>query len=311
MRRRCVTLRRLRATHTAMSPPRSPIVPTIVRAAALAVALVACACNGAGRSERPPPETRGATSARPPRPADPAAASSGQMQPISSASTTPPAALTPPAPPAKATVERLPVPGDVPASMVRSADGKPPRIVFLPGICSNAGAYLWSFAETARARGGAVAIDGDAPCGGSKDFHSITSDPAHEGPRIDAALTAAGVASPATADVVLVGYSLGATLIENLVKASPERWRRVVLIGSPRDPRLDRLRGAGAVATLSCALDVPGRMKGAVRMLNAASIPAAYFEMPGCTHGNIADGDRVFGEVFGWLDGALPAPNPR
>jgi pimeloyl-ACP methyl ester carboxylesterase len=208
-------------------------------------------------------------------------------------------------------VESLPVPGDVPASIVRSADGKPPRIVFLPGICSNAGAYLWGFAETARARGGAVAIDGDGSCGGSKDFHSISSDPAHEGPRIDAALAAAGVASPATADVVLVGYSLGATLIENLVKASPARWRRVVLIGSPRDPRLDRLRGAGAVATMSCSLDVPGRMKGAVRMLTAASIPAAYFEMPACTHGTLADGDRVFGQVFDWLDAASPAPPPH
>jgi pimeloyl-ACP methyl ester carboxylesterase len=207
-------------------------------------------------------------------------------------------------------VERLPVAGDLPASIVRSADGKPPRIVFLPGICSNAGAYLWGFAETARARGGVVAIDGDAPCGGSKDFRSISSDPAREEPRIDAALAAAGVASPATADVVLVGYSLGATLIENMVKASPTRWRRVVLIGSPRDPRLDRLRGAGAVATMSCSLDVPGRMKAAVRMLSGASIPAAYFEMPGCTHGTLADGDRVFGEVFDWLDAASPASPP-
>jgi hypothetical protein len=23
--------------------------------------------------------------------------------------------------------------------------------------------------------------------------------------------------------------------------------------------------------------------------------------MPGCTHGNIADGERVFGEAFDWL----------
>jgi hypothetical protein len=23
--------------------------------------------------------------------------------------------------------------------------------------------------------------------------------------------------------------------------------------------------------------------------------------MPGCTHGNISDGERVFGEVFDWL----------
>jgi pimeloyl-ACP methyl ester carboxylesterase len=199
-------------------------------------------------------------------------------------------------------VESIPVAGDLPISIVRSADGKPPRIVFFPGICSNAGAYLWGFAEAARAHGGAIAIDGDRACGSSRDFRSISSDPVHEGPRIGAALAAAGHPAPDSADVVLVGYSLGATLIENLVKATPERWPRVVLIGSPRDPRLDRLKGARRVATMSCSLDVPGRMKAAVRMLEGAGVASKYFEMPGCTHGNLAEGDAIFSEVFDWIE---------
>lgn len=176
----------------------------------------------------------------------------------------------PSAPPAKAAsapagpavVETLPVPGDLPASIVKSAEGRPPRIVFLPGVCSNAGAYLWGFAEAARAHGGAIAIDGDRPCGASQDFRSITSNPEHEEPRIQAALAAAGHATPASADVILVGY---------------------------------------AVATMSCSLDVPQRMQGAMRMLAGAGIRSSYFEMPGCTHGNLAEGDRVFSEVFTWL----------
>lgn len=219
---------------------------------------------------------------------------------VASASAIPSASAPAPAP-GPAVVERLDVLGDLPLSIVKSADGKPPRIVFLPGICSNAGAYLYGFAEAARAHGGAIAIDGDRPCGGSRDFRSISSDVAHEEPRIQAALAAAGVEPSASADVLLVGYSLGATLIENLVKASPKRYPRVVLIGSPRDPRLDRLKGARAVATMSCSLDVPGRMKGAVRMLSGAGIESAYFEMPGCTHGNLAEGDRVFSDVFAWI----------
>lgn len=226
--------------------------------------------------------------------------------PTASASVSPAPATTSErssAPTERSGVESLEVPGDLPASLVRSADGKPPRIVFLPGICSNAGAYLWGFAETARASGGAIAIDGDRPCGSGGAFHSITSDPVHEEPRIEAALRAAGVEAPETADVILVGYSLGATLIENLVKRSPERYPKVALIGSPRDPRLDRLRGARSVATMSCSLDVPGRMKGAARMLENAGLRSCYFEMPGCTHGNLAEGDAVFGEVFRWLEG--------
>lgn len=218
-----------------------------------------------------------------------------------------PIAKTPQIDSGPAEVERLPVSGDRPASIVKSADGRPPRLVFLPGICSNGGAYLYGFAEAAKAHGGAIAIDGDRPCGNLKDFSSITSDPEHEEPRILAALAAAGVNDPKTQDVILIGYSLGATLIENMVKRSPERYPRVILMGSPRDPRLDRLQGTRAVVTMACSLDVPGRMKGAAKRLASAGIAATYFEMPGCSHGNIADGDRIFSDAFRWLDGFAPA----
>jgi len=208
-----------------------------------------------------------------------------------------------------AAVERLEVPGQAAAWMVKSLDGRPPRNLFLPGVCSNAAAYLYGFAETARAFGGALAIDGDRPCGAGGDFHSITSDPNHEQPRIDRALAAAGWSEPERAKVVLIGYSLGAKLVENLVRQSPERYPRVVLIGSPRDPQVARLRGARAVATLSCSLDVPARMRGAAVLLERAGIASRYFEMPDCTHGNLADGERIFAEVFRWLalDGRGPA----
>jgi len=217
-----------------------------------------------------------------------------------------PIAKAPPIDSGPAEVERLVVSGDRDASIVKSADGRPPRLVFLPGICSNGGAYLYGFADAARAHGGAIAIDGDRPCGNSKDFSSITSDPDHEEPRILAALAAAGVNDPKSHDVILVGYSLGATLIENMVKRNPERYLRVILIGSPRDPQLDRLQGARAIVTMACSQDVPGRMKGAAKRFASAGIAATYFEMPGCTHGNVADGDRIFSEAFRWLEAFAP-----
>ncbi|MBK9260613.1 MAG: alpha/beta hydrolase [Polyangiaceae bacterium] len=234
-----------------------------------------------------------------PAPPVPSASAPSASAPSASA----PVAAVPAIEPGPAVVERFEVPGDRPASIVKSADGRPPRLVFFPGICSNGGAYLYGFAEAARAHGGAIAIDGDRPCGNLRDFSSITSDPDHEEPRFYAALRAAGVADPQNHEVILVGYSLGATLIENLVKKSPERYPRVILIGSPRDPRLDRLQGARAVVTMSCSQDVPGRMKGASKRLTAAGIASMYLEMPRCTHGHIEDGDRVFGEAFSWLDG--------
>jgi hypothetical protein len=42
-------------------------------------------------------------------------------------------------------------------------------------------------------------------------------------------------------------------------------------------------------------------MREGARRIAAAGIPATYLEMPGCTHGNVADGERVFGEAFDWL----------
>lgn len=241
------------------------------------------------------------------RPIPSVAVAPAALAPIPNMSAAPLTPIKPePEVPGPAEVERFDVPGDRPASIVKSANGRPPRIVFLPGICSNGGAYLYGFAEAARAFGGAIAIDGDRPCGGLKDFSSITSDPDHEEPRILAALAAAGVADPKTHDVVLVGYSLGATLIENMVQRNPERYPRVILIGSPRDPRLDRLQGVRAVVTMACSADVPGRMKGAVKRLASIGIASTYLEMPGCSHGNIADGDRIFSDAFRWLNGFAP-----
>jgi hypothetical protein len=43
-------------------------------------------------------------------------------------------------------------------------------------------------------------------------------------------------------------------------------------------------------------------MIGASKRLAAAGIASMYLEMPGCTHGNIVEGDRIFSEAFSWLD---------
>jgi pimeloyl-ACP methyl ester carboxylesterase len=210
----------------------------------------------------------------------------------------------PAAPAAKeepATVERIVVDKDAPAAIVRTRDGKAPRMVFMPGVCSNAYAYLLSFPEAARAHGGIVAIDGDQPCGAAgSGFRSFSWDPVKQDARLQAALAAAGVTEP-TEGLTLVGYSAGAGIGELMVQRWPKRYARVVLIGAPSDPSPVRLSQAQGVVTMSCSRDVPGRMRDAARKLNGAGVPATYLEMPGCTHGNIADGERVFETAFEWL----------
>ena len=180
--------------------------------------------------------------------------------------------------------------------------GEAPRIVFMPGVCSNAYAYLLSFPEAARAHGGIVAIDGDQPCGAAgSGFRSFSWDPVRQDARLQAALAAAGVSSGPPGGLTLVGYSAGAGIGELMVQRWPKRYARVVLIGAPSDPSPQRLAQAHGVVTMSCSRDVPGRMREAARRIAATGVPATYLEMPGCTHGNIADGERVFETAFDWL----------
>lgn len=199
-------------------------------------------------------------------------------------------------------VDQVPVPGDRPAVVVNAATGEPPTMVFLPGICSNVLGYVQAIQGTAHAHGGIVGLDGDAPCGDSKDFHSFSWDAGKLHARIDAALAAAGRTTMPRGGLVLVGYSQGAALGERLVAKYPERYARVVLIGAPTEPSAASFTKARAVATMSCQRDVPWKMKAASQRIAAVHVPSAYFEMPDCRHGMMGDGERVFQETFEWLD---------
>lgn len=207
----------------------------------------------------------------------------------------------PPPPPPPATVDRLVVPGDRDASIVRAVDGRAPLTVFVPGLCSNANAYLQGFPEAARKQGGVIGIEGDVPCGGNGAFRSFSWDAAKLHARIEKALGAAGVASIPAEGVTLVGYSQGAALGEQLAARWPDRYTRLVVIGAPTDPAPASFARSRGVVMMSCARDVPARMRDASKRLARTGVPSTYVEMPGCTHGNLAEGDRVFDEAFDFL----------
>ncbi|MBN9164381.1 MAG: hypothetical protein BGO98_41450 [Myxococcales bacterium 68-20] len=215
-----------------------------------------------------------------------------------------------PSPPPPAQVERLLVPGDLVASVVRSPDGTPPVTVFMPGMCSNGSAYLHTFPEAARKQGGVVAIEGDQPCG-SEGFRTFSWDAERQHARVEAALAAAGLAEIPREGITLVGYSQGALLAERMAQRWPGRYARIVLIGAPTDPSPKNLARARAVVTMSCDRDVPARMKQGAVAATRAGIPATYFEMPGCTHGNVTEGERIFDATFDWLRANERAADPR
>ena len=207
----------------------------------------------------------------------------------------------PPPPPAPPRVERIRVPGDLVASLVRASSGAAPTTVFLPGICSSSLGYLMAFPEAARRQGGVVAIDGDQPCGNLEGYRSFSWDAAKLHARIEAAAAAAGLTTVPREGLTLVGYSQGAALAEQLVQRFPGRYARVVLIAPPTAPAAARFVDARAVVTMSCSRDVPWKMKEATSRFLKAGIPSTYLEMPGCTHGGMTEAEATFDAAFDWL----------
>lgn len=202
---------------------------------------------------------------------------------------------------APARVERIRVPGDLVASLVRSSSGAAPTTIFLPGICSSSLGYLMAFPEAARRQGGVVAIDGDQPCGNLVGYRSFSWDAAKLHARIEAAAAAAGLTAVPREGLTLVGYSQGAALGEQLVQRYPTRYARVVLIAPPTDPAAARFAEARAVVTMSCSRDIPWKMKEATSRFVKAGIPSTYLEMPGCTHGGMTEAEATFDAAFDWL----------
>ena len=258
------------------------VLTAVLTAALLPVGLSAC---HAKESPRVVAETAQASHL--------AHASAAAPEPAAPASV--PAAIVP------AHVERLLVPGDIAASIVRSKEGAAPVTVFMPGICSNGNAYLQTFPGAAQKQGGVVAIEGDQPCGNQQGFRTFSWDATRQHARVEAALAAAGLTQIPREGITLVGYSQGAALAEQMIQRWPERYARVVLIGAPTDPAARSFTRARGLVTMSCDRDVPARMKQAAQTAARLGIPATYLEMPGCTHGNITEGERVFDTAFDWL----------
>jgi pimeloyl-ACP methyl ester carboxylesterase len=211
------------------------------------------------------------------------------------------AAPVPVVEPVLATVDAVAVPHDQQAYVVRGSPGTRAHIVFMAGLCSSVYWYLAAFPEAARAHGGVLALEGDQPCPEMKGFHSYTWSPVLQRSRIESALAAAGMTIPSDG-LTLVGYSAGASIAELMHRRWPDAFPRLVLIAPPIDPVTESLRKASGIVAMSCSLDVPYRMKAAHQSLTKLGVSSTYIEMPKCTHGNIADGERVFSEAFDWLD---------
>ncbi len=268
------------------------------------VARVALVFFGMVASTLPACRERAGRAARPDVSVTPIVSASVASPPVAASS-----APAPWQPPRDAEVEQLEVPGDLPAFIVRGRPGGE-RMVFLHGLCGNPYAYAWSFRNAAARLGTIIAIQGNVRCSG--EFRDWASTPDKVDARIQDAFRAAGDDRDLV-DLIVVGYSSGATYAELLVMKNPRRYSRAILIANPRKPASFRLRGARAVVLMAGQRDRQDLMKAGLLDINAAHVPATFMVLPGATHGEMGpESERVMGDALAWLLGSQrPAGDPR
>ncbi len=268
--------------------PRFPIELAVVAILAGTCTTLSC------RREEPRCRTIDAQTARPSakEPAlgtspssahDPAAA-----EPLPSASAS--AALHP-------TLETLEVPGDLPALVVRGQGRE--RMVFLHAACWQGRGHAQAFEQAAANHGLLLVLAGDVACEEAHRTWSLNAQRTHQ--RIKAALKAAGQ-DEAAGDVILIGYSLGATMAERLVTRWPDDYTRVILIAGPEIPAERNFDHAKAVVTIACERDRHDLMMQGADRLQKAGIRAKFMILPAAAHGWMGpQAEPVMAEALDWL----------
>jgi pimeloyl-ACP methyl ester carboxylesterase len=196
----------------------------------------------------------------------------------------------------------VPVPGDRQLLVFHAKASNQRAILYMHGHCGNVHA-VESWSEVLADSGTLIAVLGDRNCGNGRFKWGKRLDLIQA--RLSNALTVVKAARGGLLDIeapILFGYSQGADRAEVLVARYGQRYRRVVLGGASRKPRLSRLGSTEAVAVFGGELEMTGHLRAGAEVLAAAGKSARFFLLPGAKHGQFGpEGKRVMNEVFSWL----------
>lgn len=271
---------------------RAPLHPL---ALALTLALAPAKLAGCAPPRLDPPAPPAAAAA-PPAPSDAAPAPPAREAP------SPAAAAAGPQPLDRALVhlDRLAAED---AWLVRGG-GATAQAILLGGQCAQSQFYAEAVKLAAARHVALVTLQGDKPCTGA--FRGWTFDVPALRARIERAFLAFGLGAPR--DVLVIGYSQGASLAERLAAAAPETFTRFVLMAHPRAVAPEAFARARAVVTMAGTLDRQDLMVKSAAKLAAAGVRARYVPLPGAAHGLMGDDpEGTFEGVFAWLDDAPAA----
>lgn len=178
------------------------------------------------------------------------------------------------------------VPGYRRAYVVHADAEARTALLYLHGVCGDVEKIKdWAFAASERVT--TVALLGDRLCEGTTRFkwsqdieliHQLAQRALQEVQRVRGGLLE-------TDEVLVFGYSQGATRAELLAQRYPERYGRVILGGSPRAPNLERLGEARAVAIFGGELENRDHLVAGHEQLQAAGVSTRLDVLPGVGHG--------------------------
>lgn len=206
-------------------------------------------------------------------------------------------------------MEKVVVEGDKPVFVIHGAASNDEVLVYLHGACGDATApKAWS--EAASKHGTLVALLGDRKCPGRPGRFYWTLKVGSLQQRVQRALETVEARRGQELDgarMTLVGYSQGGIVAQHLAKLHPSRYPRVVIGSSPKTTEHHLLKRAEAVATFAGAWEPTFLMEGGVKELQFQRMKARFWVLPRASHGEFGpDGERVLGEILGWLYRAAP-----
>jgi predicted esterase len=194
------------------------------------------------------------------------------------------------------------VPGDKPLYVIHAPRENRRVFIYLHGMCGDIYAVN-SWREVAVEHGTLIALRGDKACGKGR-FRWKDPAPLLQ-QRIERAIAVVRDARGGaldTNDITLMGYSQGAARAERLATLYPQAYRRVILGGPPRQPQVQHLQNASAIAVIGGELETYGHMLAGAEALQSAGKPARFFLLPKAEHGKYGpNGQRVMQEVLHWV----------
>ena len=206
--------------------------------------------------------------------------------------------------------QTLQVPKDKPVYVVPGQAEKKGVLIYLHGRCGDPLAGPNAFPEASAERGTMISVVADSPCPNRTGRFRWTNDLNAIQARIDAAIDAVSAQRKGGLDgkeITLIGYSEGALRAEQLAKKFPDRYPRVVIIGTPVQPAATSFGKVKAVATMAGQLDKQDHIMKGTEDIQKSGKPVKFFSLPGVGHGKYGtEGNRVMGEVLSWIFTSAP-----